>query len=153
MFKTKSGLIFTHIVLVQGRQRVYKGAELVALSCTKCGDVKGLNEFNKQKSGFAGKHSSCRECEMKRYYEREKKRKTTEENGLQYTHTETKWGRQRAFEGEKLVGLSCKYCEEIKSLKEFNDCRRGFAGKQSSCRVCETKRYSENAKKKKDKQG
>jgi len=62
------------------------------------------------------------------------------DNGLKYTHIETVQGRQRVYNGEELVGLSCGACKKTKGLNEFNKNKNNFAGKQSRCRVCDRKK-------------
>lgn len=52
--------------------------EIVGKRCTKCGQPKALDEFNKDKTKFAGRKSICREDTRKkdkRYYESNRDKK------------------------------------------------------------------------------
>jgi hypothetical protein len=40
--------------------------EIVRKHCSKCGDIKKLEDFSKHKSGLGGRNSECKECNSKR---------------------------------------------------------------------------------------
>ncbi|USL32928.1 hypothetical protein [Priestia megaterium] len=51
--------------IVYGRQRAFLNGELVGLSCSVCKQLFPLNNFNAQKSGYAGKYRACKSCNKK----------------------------------------------------------------------------------------
>ena len=53
-------------------------------NCSKCGALKELNEFSKDKSKVDGKHSHCKECQKE--YRKKNKEKIKEYNKEWYEH-------------------------------------------------------------------
>ncbi|QWI73284.1 hypothetical protein ER45_030495 (plasmid) [Bacillus mycoides] len=53
------------------------GEMVEAKECTKCGEVKALNDYYREKNGIGHRRSSCKECSLKRdaeYYQSNKER-------------------------------------------------------------------------------
>lgn len=58
----ENGFEFDSKVTVRGRERYLLNGEIVGLSCGACKEVYGLDGFNKNNSGVAGKRSNCKGC-------------------------------------------------------------------------------------------
>ena len=81
--------------------------------CTKCGEVKGVEEFNRDRDKPDGRECRCRQC-----------RRVTS---------------KPATEGEK----RCADCGEVKHVTEFYACIRGPAGRYSYCKPCAQRQAAE----------
>lgn len=55
--KNKKGVLYLY--------NIYSG-EVIAKQCTRCGEWRFLNQFNKAGKGFAGTHSLCKSCQAER---------------------------------------------------------------------------------------
>jgi hypothetical protein len=104
--------------------------------CTKCKEVKSLDEFCKDKSKKSGKSSRCKTC-YKLYYEKNIK-KDNEEYTLEIPN-------------EKI----CNKCKVVKILDSFYNNKKGKYGKNPTCKLCNTahqkvyiKEYYKNNKQK-----
>jgi len=87
---------------------------LIAMSkrCTKCGEVKDLSAFNKQKRGLYGFRSSCKSCELQ-YYKDNKERidiysKHYTKNNREKINTRRRQYRKDNY--EKIIIIDRLYC-------------------------------------------
>jgi len=46
----------------KGRRYVVAGGEIVKLECARCGELKPIEEFTRQRTGFAGRKPRCKPC-------------------------------------------------------------------------------------------
>ena len=46
-------------------KRIYEEGVLIAKECTKCHEIKSVNEFSRDKSKIDGLQSRCKQCEKK----------------------------------------------------------------------------------------
>ena len=92
--------------------------------CTKCGEIKPLDEFSKAPKGKYGRKASCKECDAARvkaaYVPRPHQR------------------RRGPFTGDEMK--TCRRCGESKPLREFSLSRKETetqnAVYRSDCKVC-----------------
>jgi len=94
--------------------------------CTRCSEVKSLEEFSNRKYNRDGKSVYCKEC-VKKEREEQKQYK------IIYNYVIPK--------DTKI----CNKCGETKSLDEFHNLKRSKDGKQGYCKEC-SKIYIENNK-------
>jgi len=105
--------------------------------CTKCEEVKSLDEFSNDKKGKDGKDVRCKSC-AKKYYEKNKK---VDIIGLQFI---------RLFQLNN--GLKkCSKCGEIKLLDDFSNAKKEKNGKRFDCKICVNKSTKEYREKNKEK--
>jgi hypothetical protein len=75
----------------------YENAEgkIVAKACTKCGEVKTLEDYTKDKKGLAGKAPNCKVCQ-KEYNEanKDRSRQHYADNREKYIETSLKWAKE-----------------------------------------------------------
>jgi hypothetical protein len=103
--------------------------------CTKCKEVKTLDEFCRESKCKDGRSSRCRKCQSeahKIYYA--KKKLSSENNVVKIIQT--------LPEGKK----KCTICEEIKDLNEFYTVKSSGT-KISYCNKCNCKRRNESKNK------
>ena len=87
--------------------------------CTKCGEVKSLDEFTNAKKGKHGKNARCKSCD-KLYYKSNKERILKKSKDYRKINPEKmiKW---REKNKENIINYSKKYRKENKeSIKEYN---------------------------------
>ena len=98
--------------------------------CTKCGEVKALNDFHKNKQGSQGRNHFCIDCN-KKYYRRRMDKKGKPPRKFLY-RTETH--------------LECSNCHEIKLFKDFSKDETRLNGVTSYCKSCTNKRLKKYKK-------
>lgn len=93
--------------------------------CTKCGEVKSVEDFPKDKRRADGRASSCRTCQAKL-------------NNAWKARQEKKVGPRRAkIEAALVAGeKQCTKCGIVKPLSEYHKDKRSGDGHYSHCRVC-----------------
>lgn len=108
--------------------------EIKTKKCSKCGEVKTLDNFGKNKRSKDGLRYSCRECENSI------RRKQNNNNNY-----------KRAIINKSLLkkGMKvCSRCGESKSLSEFYKAKDKPSGYRSLCKACinlkERNKYKEN---------
>lgn len=90
--------------------------------CTKCQEVKRLEDFHDLKTGKMGKHSNCKEC--RRAYRKK----------LQYV---------KPIAGK----LKCEQCNQIKLVSQFYADKSKSTGLQSYCIQCHKEKIYESSSK------
>ena len=69
--------------MVSKVERIYKEDVLIAKECTKCHEIKFVNEFSRDKSKTDGLKSQCKQCCKqcnKQYYENNKEHRKEYDN-------------------------------------------------------------------------
>lgn len=110
--------------------------------CTKCGEVKPLEEFRKDKRARDGRGSRCRVCHAKRAREAYWEKQGIPPEAWPRLHEEAEARADRrnsAPDGFKV----CTRCHEVRSLKEFPPDKSRRGGRHSWCRVCHAERVRE----------
>jgi len=127
--------------------------------CTKCKEVKSLDEFYNTKLGKNGKNARCKYC-VKEY-----RKKYREKNIERFTETSRKYAeKKRKHKRDNMSTLEfiklfqdnnglrkCTKCEVLKSSNEFASRKEGKNGKNSICQICSKKldkKYRETNKEK-----
>lgn len=105
-----------------------------AKACTKCGEVKPLSDYHKQKACLGGRTSQCKYCVRKKQYEsRYGKGCYVPVESVQKTVQLSKV----VIKGESFNAKPCNKCNEIKVLEDFRNDKKGLAGKGQTCKVCQ----------------
>ena len=95
--------------------------------CTKCGEVKSLDEFHNNKTGKHHKRSKCKVC-CKEYQQERNKYKKDNISTIEFI---------KIFQQNH--GLrECNKCKVVKVLNEFYDKKTGKYLKDSRCKICIT---------------
>lgn len=106
--------------------------------CTKCGEVKPLEEFSPRKDRRNGRQSRCRVCKARHDRERywEKQGVPPEEWPRLHQEAEARAARRNSIPaGFK----ACSRCGEAKPLEEFPPHPDARDGRQSYCHACDAK--------------
>ena len=101
--------------------------------CTKCGEVKSLDEFSKDKRKKDGKQSRCKSC--RKEYNKEYNRKCKKDDILTLKLIKLFY----ANHGLK----KCTKCGEVKILDQFGKDNSQKDGKLFNCKICVNKRRRE----------
>lgn len=137
-----------------GNISYWKDGEIVYKQCSKCKEIKKIEEFDKNKYQKTGVKSECKECFRKRHTP-----KYGEEYLSQYKDIEglekkvSKVGNISYWNGDVIVYKQCTGCKEIKSVVEFDKQKKsdGYRERCKTCRKLEGKEYNErNAEKVKE---
>lgn len=110
--------------------------------CTKCGEVKALEEYPPDKRARDGRQSWCHVCKAKRKRERRWAKKGIPESDWPRLHREVEARaarRNNVPDGFKW----CSRCDKIKPLEEFSPNKDRRGGRHSWCHVCDAKRGRE----------
>jgi len=112
--------------------------------CTKCGEVKALEEYPPSKRARDGRDSWCHVCHAKRKRERRWQKQGIPESEWPRLHREVE---ARAARRNSIPDgfKACAHCNKVKPLAEFTPDTRMRDGRHSWCRVCNTKRDREAA--------
>ena len=93
-------------------------------SCTKCGEIKSLDEFDKAPRGKYGREARCKACRAAGYQERHVPKPRRK--------------RRAAFTGNEIK--TCRKCGQEKPLSQFSLSRKATetqnAVYRSDCKVC-----------------
>lgn len=110
--------------------------------CTKCREVKPLEEFSPDKRARDGRQSRCRVCRAKRAREAAWAKRGIPASDWSLLHQEAEARaarRNSAPDGFK----ACTRCHEAKPLEEFSPDKDSRDGRKSRCRVCDAKHKRE----------
>lgn len=95
------------------------GEKKLGKKCRRCGEVKPLDEFHKQKEGLGGRRPDCKNCRA---------------------GGESKWERSELLkievDGKLVDAKKCTGCGEIKPLNQFRKRQTGVGGRASKCKLC-----------------
>lgn len=89
---------------------------VLARTCTRCGEVKPLYEYNNSRSGFAGKKSYCKECN------KERTRKYYKENASKLREYARKYYKENAEEVREYTKKY--YRKNIEARRKYNQKHR-----------------------------
>lgn len=98
--------------------------------CSRCGEVKPISDFNKQKRASDGLQRYCKECQKavkKEWY------KANREEDTKQDIIDIEEGFKR-----------CSRCGEVKPITEFYSCKSSKDGLYSYCKDCRSTYYQEN---------
>lgn len=110
--------------------------------CTKCREVKALEDFSPDKSRRDGRDPRCRACKAKCERERHWKQQGIPESDWPRLHQEA--DARAARRNSVPDGFKrCSRCHEVKPLEEFPPDKSRWDGRQSRCRACDAKRARE----------
>ncbi len=110
-------------------------------TCSKCGELKPLDQFRNRRSSKDGKHAQCKKCmslanKAWKLKDDPQQRLAKKEDDLRLS-----------LEGQK----KCSQCHEIKPLSEFTSRKEAKDGKRKECKGCKTaynaKWFTENREK------
>ena len=90
-------------------------------TCSKCGNVKFLDEFQRRAKSPDGRMSWCRECYRAYYHSRYRGTDLTEDKRRALIDTSRK---------------RCRKCNTIKLIDEFAVSKKGLLGRKAVCRQC-----------------
>ena len=142
-------------------KRVYdENGNVTHKVCSKCGELKSIDEFSADKSKSDGHRSKCKECNKKydkKHYKENKEqikgysKKYYEENKERRKEYDKKY-RKEYKEREKynVTHKVCSKCGELKSIGEFHADKGTPDGHASKCKGCRKKYMEENKERKKE---
>lgn len=110
--------------------------------CTKCHEVKPLDEFPPHKGRRDGRQSWCRVCNAKRVREARWKKQGIPENDWPRLHQEV-GARAARRDSDPDEFKACTRCHEVKPLAEFPPNKHRRDGRHSWCHVCNAKHVRE----------
>lgn len=97
---------------------------LIKKECSKCGEIKTLNNFQKDKSTKDGFMNFCKKCKGVKNYKRILFREYNEDGNL--------------------IRLECRKCREIKGIENFSHDKKSINGIKTLCKSCDEKYRCEN---------
>lgn len=114
--------------------------------CTKCGQMKTLNNFYKEKKGRV--FSKCKDCcAAYRLKHKERKKKYSYEKWLKDPRHNPEWAATDIVGEDGQIKRKCKKCGTFKKLHFFDkhlECRSGRRAICKDCTSCETKERKKN---------
>ena len=113
-----------------------------AKRCTKCHEVKPLEEFPPRKDRRNGRRSWCRVCDAKRHREARWKKQGIPPEDWPRLHQEVE-ARAASHNGIPDGFKTCTHCHEVKPLTEFPSDKRARDGRGSRCCACKARRERE----------
>jgi hypothetical protein len=124
--------------------------------CTKCGEVKPLEDFYKDKSKKDGRESNCKLC-RKAYHQANKGKleaykKANKDNISARAKAKYQANREpyKAYLWvNRGIFKECSQCEEVKPLEEFYKKNSSKDGRKSLCECCEKAYHEANKDKRK----
>ena len=93
--------------------------------CNKCGEVKDISEFHKDKDAIDGVKSRCKVC-LKKDYQKGKATFEKLQNERDYV---------------PITEKKCCKCGKIKNISEFHKNKYNYDGLQAQCNVCRAEAY------------
>jgi hypothetical protein len=96
---------------------------IVSKLCTKCNEVKTLDEFAENKDGLGNRRSKCLKCHNKVYA-----------STKDYVVRKTKRVKLETRDG--VSGKECTSCGNWRALEDYANDRAGLGGKESKCKKC-----------------
>lgn len=110
--------------------------------CTKCREVKPLEEFPPRKNRRSGRKSWCHVCHAVRARERRWEKLGIPPEDWPLLHQEVE--AQAARRNSAPAGFKrCSRCDEVKPLAEYSPDKSKLGGRKSRCRVCDARRNRE----------
>jgi hypothetical protein len=151
-YKTYLKIPFVLVVARSTSKGIFVFKITMEKKCSKCKEVKSLDEFYNDKRNKDGKQARCRNCII------EDKRKYREENREKVIKLERKYSKKRKINKNKNIStlafiklfeknhglFKCTKCGEVKSLDEFGNSKKAKNGKASSCKCCDNMYYQNN---------
>jgi hypothetical protein len=140
---------------------------IVSKICTKCNEVKTINEFGVRKSGLGGKDSTCKSCAVKRsianynankepHLERARKQQAIKRQqrndelgpvpiwrGI-YGKRNSKGVAFYENQNGDVMAKCCTKCAETKEIDSFATLKIGLGGRVSVCKDCRVREYELN---------
>ena len=96
---------------------------IVSKTCTKCNEIKTLDEFAINKEGLGNRRAKCLKCQNKSYA-------STKDYEVR------KLTRARLEARDGISGKECTSCGTWKALSAFRNDKTGLGGKESQCKAC-----------------
>lgn len=109
---------------------------IVSKTCTKCSEIKTLDEFAENKEGLGNRRAKCLKCQNKSYA-----------STKDYVVRKTKRVKLEARGG--VTGKVCTTCGTWKALDDYANDVTGLGGKESKCKMCRSnneRKWRENNK-------
>ena len=111
--------------------------------CTKCGEEKGVEEFNNLAAHKDGKSSCCKKCDRDYF----KQYRVENKDGL----TKRVKARQAGYTIDTEGTKRCSKCGVVKDVGEFCVHKRSKGGRDCRCKECKGKQDKEYSEKNKEK--
>jgi hypothetical protein len=96
---------------------------IVSKTCTKCSEVKTLDEFAENKEGLGNRRAKCLKCNNKGYA-------TTKDYDVR------KLTRVKLETRDGISGKECTICGKWNAMENYAKDKRGLGGKESRCKAC-----------------
>jgi len=96
---------------------------IVSKTCTKCNEIKTLDNFAENKEGLGNRRAKCLKCHNKVYAST----KDYDVRKLTRVTLETREG---------VSGKECTICGKWNSLEDYAKDTRGLGGRESRCKAC-----------------
>lgn len=115
------------------------------IKCNRCDIIKSKEEFHKDKSKKIGFSSYCKTCSSERYNYLFKVCVSCGENVpkdkfINYYNVISNSVRTCKDCYDKITTIVCKSCKEEKSLGDFEDTKKSYLGKATTCKKCRSER-------------
>ena len=107
-------------------------------TCSKCGEVKRLNEFSPSKNYAGGRRAQCRACVNA---SRKPQNKRKHRHRLANATSSAKFMNDVDYDGS---AKRCKGCGKKKPLAEFHRQKNGIGGRIAWCKQCAAERQKAN---------
>lgn len=96
---------------------------IVSKTCTKCSEIKTLDEFAENKDGLGSRRAKCLKCHNNVYA-----------STKDYVVRKTKRVKLETRDG--VSGKECTSCSHWKALEDYAQDKTGLGGKESKCKTC-----------------
>ncbi len=107
-------------------------------TCSKCGEVKRLEEFSSRKHSVGGRRAQCRACVNA---SKKPRIKREHHHRLSNATSSAKFMIDVDYDGG---AKRCKGCEKKKPLAEFYRQKAGIGGRTAWCKQCSAERHKAN---------
>lgn len=107
-------------------------------NCTKCGQVKPLEEFARSRAQLHGRVSWCKSCRHDHYIATNPQRKRATEAASE--RHRARWEGTDDYTLVQAGRRRCKTCGEVKALDDFSRHPHCMAGRIYYCKVCDGQR-------------
>ena len=109
-------------IVLKKRKTPYRGDD--GKECTRCGEIKPWDTFNKKINSIDGVQSWCSYCSHKRYLERKEEKKNQEKKPKEWKLNISELGKR------------CIHCGVLKAYDEFYKKTKSKDGYQEWCKEC-----------------
>lgn len=119
-----------------GNSTYWEGGVIVGRECTKCGEIKEIDNFaflNKKKGTYS---PVCKECSSKIWAEKHTKEKRFNEDGLEIRITGSGNKSITYWKDDTLVARECTVCGKCKPINEFSFLNKKKGIYRSRCKEC-----------------